>query len=147
MKSFTHAQGDAAARRLDALPEKPAHVHGVNVREAMKSMQPQIIDAQRKGYAQEEIVRQIAHDGVQISAGMMRYAVRHALEDQQPAQADKGRTITPTAKTNVRSPAKKAGQADITRNEMLSRVIGVAMVSKPIRGFLGFPTSPDTESL
>jgi hypothetical protein len=63
---------------------------------------------------------------------MLRYAVCHALEAQQPAQADKNRTIAATAKTNVRSPATKAGQADIARNEMPSRVIGVAMVSTPI---------------
>jgi hypothetical protein len=76
-----------------------------------------------------------------------RVEIRHTLEAWQPAQADKGRTITATAKTNVPTPAKEAGQADITRNEMPTRVIGVATVSTPIRGFLGFPTSPDAGDL
>jgi hypothetical protein len=75
VKSFTQAQWDAAARRLDALPEKPAHEHRVNVRDAMKSIRSQIIDAQKKGYTQEEIVQQIARDGVEISAATLRYAM------------------------------------------------------------------------
>jgi len=44
VKSFTGAQWDTAARRLNPLPEKPAHKHRVNVRDAMKFMQPQFID-------------------------------------------------------------------------------------------------------
>jgi len=111
------------------------------------SMQPQIIDSQTKGYTQEEIVQHIAQDGVQISASILRYAVRHALGARQPVQADNGRTTTATAKTNVRSPAKKAGQADITRDEMLYRAIGVATASSSIRGPFGFPFSLAAEDL
>lgn len=62
VKSFTHEQWDAAARQLDALPEKPAHELRVNVRDAMKSIRSQIIDARKKGYTQEEIVQQIARN-------------------------------------------------------------------------------------
>ncbi|MGF6956348.1 hypothetical protein [Paraburkholderia youngii] len=108
MKSFTQAQWDAAARRLDALPEKPAHEHRVNVRDAMKSMQTQIIDAQKKGYTQEEIVQQIAQDGVEISAGTLRYAMQRAAKEEKAVQAER-LVATNTAMTASR--VKKGAQA------------------------------------
>ncbi|WP_321810760.1 hypothetical protein [Burkholderia sp. BCC1985] len=147
VKSFTQAQWDAASRRLDDLPDKPAHEHRVNVQDAIKAMHAQIKGAQNKGYTLEEIVQQFARDGVEISASTLRYAMRRALEGGQPVQADKGRTIAATAKTNARPHARKPGQAGITRDKMPSRATGTAAVSAPIRGFLGFPISPDTEDL
>lgn len=120
------------------MPEKPVHEHPINVRDATKSMQPQHrergLPAGRNRPGQCVNQRQ-------------RVEIRHTLEARQPAQADKGRTITATAKTNVPSPAKEAGQADTTPNEMPTRVIDVTTASTPIRGFLGFPTSPDAGDL
>jgi len=107
MKSFTLAQWNAAARRLDALPEKPAHEHRVNVRDAMKSMQPQFIDAQRKGYTQEEIVQQIAQDGVEISASTLRYAMQRAAKEEKAGQAERN-VVTNTAMTSSRVMARTA---------------------------------------
>ena len=108
VKSFTQAQWDAAARRLDALPEKPAHEHRVNVRDAMKSMRSQIIGAQRKGYTQEEIVQQIAQDGVEISAATLRYAMQRAVKEDRSAQTERH----VTKNTDAALPrVKKASQA------------------------------------
>ena len=81
VKSFTQAQWDAAARRLEAQPEKPAHEHRVNVRDAVKSMRSRISDAQRKGYTLDEIVQQLAQEGVDISAGTLRYAMQRAAKE------------------------------------------------------------------
>ncbi|RQT42719.1 hypothetical protein DF050_36700 [Burkholderia cepacia] len=49
VKHFTQAQWDAVARRLDALPPKPANEHHVTVRDAVNAMRLQISGAQQKG--------------------------------------------------------------------------------------------------
>lgn len=151
VKSFTQAQWDAAARRLDALPEKPAHEHRVNVRDAMRSMRPQIIGAQRKGYTQEEIVQQIAQDGVEISAATLRYAMQRAAKEDRSAQTERHATknagaALPRVKKasqarsshtgSARTESQRKGDGGITRPE-----------STPVKGFLGFPIRPDTENL
>ncbi|MGF6551607.1 hypothetical protein [Paraburkholderia youngii] len=151
VKSFTQAQWDAAARRLDALPEKPAHEHRVNVRDAMKTMQPQIIDAQRKGYTQEEIVEQIAQDGVEISASTLRYAMQRAAKEENAVQAQrhvatntavtssrvkKGNQAKPLLSGHARARSQQNGDGGITRPDR-----------KEVQGFLGFPIRPDTENL
>ncbi|WP_368620383.1 hypothetical protein [Paraburkholderia sp. BR13444] len=151
MKSFTRAQWGAAARRLDALPEKPAHEHRVNVRDAMKSMQSQIIDAQRKGYTQEEIVQQIAQDGVEISAGTLRYAMQRAAREEKAVQAER-HVATNIAMTSSRG--KKDNQAKQSHSPHARAGLqqkGDGGTTGPerteVRGFLGFPITPDTENL
>lgn len=151
VKSFTQAQWDAAARRLDALPEKPAHEHRVNVRDAMKFMQPQITGAQRKGYTQEEIVQQIAQDGVEISASTLRYAMQRAAKEEKSVQAGRHTTsntaaaLPRTKKSNQAKPlptgyarggSQQKGDGGVTRPEV-----------RQVKGFLGFPIRPDTENL
>lgn len=89
VKSFTQAQWDAAAHRLDALQEKPVHEHRVNVRDAVKSMRSQISGAQTKGFTLEEIVQQVAPDGVKISASTLRYAMKCAAKEDESASATK----------------------------------------------------------
>jgi hypothetical protein len=151
MKSFTRAQWDAAAHRLAALPEKPAHEHRVNVRDAMKSMQPQIIDAQKKGYTQEEIVQQIAQDGVELSASTLRYAMQRAAKEDESTQTERHvRTRTATASPH----ARKVNQATSSHNGHAhgeSQQKGEGRVTRPkltqVQGFLGFPIRPDTENL
>lgn len=151
VKSFTQAQWVAAARRLDALPEKPAHEHRVNVRDAMRSMRPQIITAQRKGYTQEEIVQQIAQDGVEISAATLRYAMQRAAKEDESVQPKRHATTN----TDAASPrVKKASQARSSntgsaRTELQKRRDGgvTRPESTPVKGFLGFPIRPDTENL
>lgn len=151
VKSFTQAQWDAAARRLDALPEKPPHEHRVNVRDAMKSMRSQIIGAQRKGYTQEEIVQQIAQDGVEMSAATLRYAMQRAAKEESSAQAKRHATTN----TNAALPrVKKAGQArpshtgNARTDSQRKRDGGITTPeSTPVKGFLGFPIRPDTENL
>lgn len=151
VKSFTQAQWNAAARRLDALPEKPAHEHRVNVRDAMKSLQSQVIAAQRKGYTQEEIVQQIAQDGVEISASTLRYAMQCVTKENRSARTERD-AATNTGAASSR--AKKIGQArslntgNARAESQKKRDEGITRSeSAPIKGFFGFPISPDTENL
>ncbi|RZF23712.1 hypothetical protein EVC45_42740 [Paraburkholderia sp. UYCP14C] len=151
VKSFTQAQWDAAARRLDALPEKPAHEHRVNVRDAMKSLQPQIVGAERKGYTQEEIVQQIAQDGVEISAATLRYAMKHAAIEDRSAQAERHATTNtdaalPRVKKASHARSSNTGNARTESQKKRDGAI-TRLESTPVKGFLGFPIRPDTENL
>lgn len=151
VKSFTQAQWDAAARRLDALPEKPAHEHRVNIRDAMKSIRSQIIDAQKKGYTQEEVVQQIARDGVEISAATLRYAMQRAAKEDGTAQTER-RVTTNTGAALPRakkvSQAKSSQTSDARTGSQSKRDGGITRPeSTPVKGFLGFPIRPDTENL
>lgn len=151
VKSFTQAQWDAAARRLDALPEKPAHEHRVNVRDAMKSLQSQVLAAQRKGYTQEEIVQQIAQDGVQISAGTLRYAMQSAAKEIRSTQTERNvATNTGAALPRVKkvSQARSSNTGNASTGSQKKRDGGLTRPeSNPVKGFLGFPIRPDTENL
>ncbi|MFX1674737.1 hypothetical protein PWR63_21170 [Paraburkholderia sp. A2WS-5] len=153
VKSFTRAQWDAAARRLEALPEKAAHEHRVNVRDAMKSIQPQIIDAQRKGYTQEEIVEQIAQDGVEISASTLRYAMQRATKEEKAVQAER-HVATNTAVTSSRvkngnqAKPSHSGHARAGSQQNENEDGGITRPQRTeVQGFLGFPIRPDTENL
>jgi hypothetical protein len=150
VKSFTQAQWDAASRRLDALPEKPAHEHRVNVRDAVKSMQAEISSAQRKGYTLDEIVQQLAQDGVEISASTLRYAMQRATKENRTKQVDMN-TVQSTA------PARRAKKE---RKERTSHAVntlarkthdGGKAVSQQgsmvIRDAFSFEITPDVENL
>jgi hypothetical protein len=151
VKSFTQAQWDAASRRLDALPEKPAHEHRVNVRDAIKSMQAEISSAQRKGYTLDEIVQQLAEDGVEISASTLRYAMQRATKEARTKQMDMN---------NVQSTAP-ATRAKKERKERTSHAVNTPLARKThdggkavsqqgsmvIRDAFSFEITPDVENL
>jgi hypothetical protein len=151
VKSFTQAQWDAAARRLDALPEKPAHEHRVNVRDAMKSLQSQIIGAQKKGYTQEEIVQQIAQDGLEISAATLRYAMQRAAKEGSSTHTERHVTTNTDAtlpRMKKASPGKSSHTGNARSESQKKRDGGITRPeSTPVKGFLGFPIRPDTENL
>lgn len=151
VKSFTQAQWDAAARRLDALPEKPTHEHRINVRDAMKSIRSQIIGAQRKGYTQEEIVQQIAQDGVEISAGTLRYAMQRAAKEDSSAKTERHATTNNDAalpRVKNASQAKSSHTGNARTESQRKRGGGTTRPEcAPVKGFLGFPIRPDTENL
>ena len=114
-------------------------------------MQPQVIGAQRKGYTQEEIVQQIAQDGVEISASTLRYAMQRAGKEDQSTRAERHvKTHTTTASPR----GKKVSQATSSHNghaQAGSRQKGDRGVTKTeltqVQGFLGFTIRPDTENL
>lgn len=155
VKSFTQAQWDAAARRLDGLPEKPAHEHRVNVRDAVKSMRSQITGAQSKGYTLDEIVAQLAQDGVEISASTLRYAMQRAAKEGVANVA--GKRIETTLPTPPRAPSprgRKAGESSRSRMDGAtteSSQDGGRAVNKPgamvIRDAFSFEITPDTDNL
>ncbi|MBC8745927.1 ribosomal protein L18 [Paraburkholderia sp. WC7.3g] len=150
VKSFTQAQWDAASRRLDTLPVKPAHEHRVNVRDAIRSMQAQISSAQKKGYTLEEIVYQLAQEGVEISASTLRYAMQRAAKENRPMQAEA--TAVPGATTATR--AKKGGRerlSDSSSKPAWKTQDGGRAVSQQgsmvIRDAFSFEITPDVENL
>jgi hypothetical protein len=150
VKSFTQAQWDAASRRLDALPEKPAHEHRVNVRDAIKAMQAEIGRAQRKGYTLDEIVQQLAEDGVEISASTLRYAMQRAAKETRTMQVG-------TNGVQVTAPATRAKKERQERTSYAGSKLagktrdGGKAVSQQgsmvIRDAFSFEITPDVENL
>jgi hypothetical protein len=150
VKSFTQAQWDAASRRLDTLPEKPAHEHRVNVRDAIKSMQAQISSARKKGYTLEEIVHQLAQDGVEISASTLRYAMQRAAKESQPVQVEvtavQRATTASRAKKGSQERASHAGSKPAGKTQDGGRAVS-QQGSMVIRDAFSFEITPDVENL
>jgi hypothetical protein len=150
VKSFTQAQWDAASRRLDTLPAKPAHEHRVNVQDAIRSMQAQIRSAQKKGYTLEEIVHQLAQDGVEISASTLRYAMQRAAKENRPVQAEatavRGAATATHAKKGGRGRSTDAGSKPAGKTRDGGRAVS-QQGSMVIRDAFSFEITPDVENL
>ncbi|RKE39425.1 hypothetical protein B0G76_5843 [Paraburkholderia sp. BL23I1N1] len=99
---YTKSQWDAFARTLDALPEKPQAERGLSVREAMKEVRAPIRHAQGKGYALEQIAEQAKRAGIDITAGMIRYALR---SEGKGSRAGKGNSAGSMARPATGAPA------------------------------------------
>ncbi|WP_321807377.1 hypothetical protein [Burkholderia sp. BCC1993] len=151
VKHFTQAQWDAAARRLDALPDKPAHEHRVTVRDAVRSMQSQISGAQQKGYTLDEIVQQLAKDGIDISASTLRYAMKRTAKDRKDEPA---RMARPTAQAIASRRTKQPKQTRLSNVDHVGsrdRQNRERATTKPgtmvIQDAFSFEIAPDTENL
>ncbi|KVW79512.1 hypothetical protein [Burkholderia ubonensis] len=151
VKRFTQAQWDAAARRLDALPDKPAYEHHVTVRDAVQSMQSQIRGAQQKGYTLDEIVRQLAKAGVDISASTLRYAMQRTAKDRRGEPAAKSSLATrKTASPRVsKSKQTRPLRSDHTENQGGRDKARAATQpgTMVIQDAFSFEIVPDTENL
>ncbi|AOK19229.1 hypothetical protein WT26_25110 [Burkholderia cepacia] len=151
VKRFTQAQWDAAARRLDALPDKPAHEHHVTVRDAVQSMQPQIRGAQQKGYTLDEIIQQLAEAGVEISASTLRYAMQRTAKDSRAKLAAKtGQAARTTPSPRTKKPQQtRPPRVDHAQDQ--GRQDGGSAATNPgtmvIQDAFSFEIAPDTENL
>ncbi|WP_217591348.1 hypothetical protein [Burkholderia sp. GbtcB21] len=151
VKHFTQAQWDAVARRLDALPPKPAHEHHVTVREAVNAMRPQINGAQQKGYTFEEIVQQLAEEGFDISASTLRYAMQRVAKNHKSGHAE--RADPPgliTASPRMKQP-KQTRPPTVDQIKNRDRKGSRRTTTKPggmvIQDTFSFEIAPDTENL
>jgi hypothetical protein len=151
VKHFTQAQWDAVARRLDALPPKPAHERHVTVREAVNVMRPQINGALQKGYIFEEIVQQLAKEGVDISASTLRYAMQRVAKDHKAGRVE--RATAPgqaTASPRIKKP-KQTKPPTVDQIENRDRKGSRRTTTKPgamvIQDAFSFEIAPDTENL
>lgn len=149
-KVYTKSQWEAFGRALDALPEKPDTERGVTVRDAMKDMRVRVRTAQTKGYTLEQIAEQAQRQGLDITAGTIRYAlrltgkggssggvVRSALGARAPG-AEKASTVQSHAQdaTSQTKHVRKVGGKTEARPH-----------SGPVQGALGFAIRPDTDDL
>ncbi|RQT41241.1 hypothetical protein [Burkholderia cepacia] len=151
VKHFTQAQWGAVARRLDALPPKPANEHHVTVRDAVSAMRLHINGAQQKGYTFEEIVQQLAEEGVDISASTLRYAMRRVAKDHKAGRAERAVPAgQPTASPRIRKP-QSTKSPDVDHIENRDRQDKGRTTTKPggmvIQDAFSFEIAPDTENL
>jgi hypothetical protein len=66
-KTYTKAQWDEFARRLDALPEKPPSEQRVTVRDAMSKVRAHINGARAKGYSLEQLIDEAKRAGIDVT--------------------------------------------------------------------------------
>ncbi|WP_175838379.1 hypothetical protein [Burkholderia anthina] len=151
VKHFTQAQWDAVARRLDALPPKPAHEHHVTVCEAVNAMRPQINGAQQKGYTFEEIVQQLAEEGVDISASTLRYAMQRVAKSHKTGRVERAAppgqaTTSPRIKKpkQPRPPTVDQIESRDRKDRQRATTNSGGMV---IQDAFSFEIAPDTENL
>ncbi|WP_260434426.1 hypothetical protein [Burkholderia sp. Bp9090] len=150
-KTLYPAQWDAVARRLDALPPKPAHEHHVTVREAVNAMRSQINDAQQKGYTFEEIVRQLTEEGVDISASTLRYAMQRVAKNHKAGRVERAAppgqaTASPRIKKPKKTRPPTVDQID-NRDGKDSRRATTNSGAMVIQDAFSFEIAPDTENL
>lgn len=151
VKHFTQAQWDAVARRLDALPPKSAHEHLITVRDAVQSMQPQINGAQQKGYTFEEIVRQLAEEGVDISASTLRYAMRRVAKDRKTERVKRAAPPGQDGTSPRINKPKQTRPPTVDQVESRDRKDSRRAATNPgtmvIQDAFSFTIAPDTENL
>lgn len=108
-KSYTQAQWDEFARRLDALPEKPPSEQRVTVRDAMPKVRVHINAARAKGYSVEQLIDQAKQVGMDVTASALRYALQDTKKRRAGPQGMAG-TVRPSGKTK-KSPSPPATRA------------------------------------
>ncbi|VWB62783.1 hypothetical protein BLA23254_02910 [Burkholderia lata] len=151
VKHFTQAQWDAVARRLDALPPKPANEHHVTVRDAVNAMRLQISGAQQKGYTFEEIVRQLAEEGVDISASTLRYAMQRVAKEHKAGRVKRAAPpeqdgASPRINKPKQTRAPTVDQVE-SRDRKDSRSAAINSGTMVIQDAFSFAIAPDTENL
>lgn len=149
-KVYTKSQWEAFGRALDALPETPDTERGVTVRDAMKDMRVRVRTAQAKGYTLEQIAEQAQRQGLDITAGTIRYALRSTGKGGSSgggarsaagarAPADE-KTFTAQSRAQDATSQTKHVRKDGGKTEARRQ-------SGPLQGALGFAIRPDTDDL
>ena len=149
-KVYTKSQWEAFARALDALPEKPDTERGVTVRDAMKDMRARVRTAQAKGYTLEQIAEQARQQGLDITAGTIRYALRStgkgsgagSVVRPPPGARATGAEKPSTVQTRVQDATSQTKHVRKDGGKTEARP-----QSGPVQGALGFAIRPDTDDL
>ncbi|MGF6466471.1 hypothetical protein [Paraburkholderia youngii] len=150
VRSFTRGQWEALGRRLDALPEKATSDQPLKVSDGVKSIQKQIGTARERGYTLSELIEEAAQEGIAVSVNSLRYAMRRA---DGKGRIRRGGNEPARANASVAVRGRKPSQADATHDKPPRSGTqqkgdgGVTRPGQPVRGFLGFSISPDTENL
>ncbi|KXU91140.1 hypothetical protein CI15_00675 [Paraburkholderia monticola] len=148
-KIYTKSQWEAFGRALDALPEKPDTERGVTVRDAMKDMRVRVRTALAKGYTLGQIAEQAQQQGLDITAGTIRYALRSTGKGSGAGSVARSagarapgaeKTFTAQSRAQDATYQTKHVRTDGGKTEARPR-------SGPVQGALGFAIRPDTDDL
>ncbi|WP_155630639.1 hypothetical protein [Burkholderia cepacia] len=114
-------------------------------------MQPQISGARQKGYTLDEIVQELAQEGVEISASTLRYAMQCSAKDRRGEPAVKtGPVVRTTASPRIRkSKQTRPSRADHAENQGGRDKARAATQpgTMVIQDAFSFEIAPDTENL
>jgi hypothetical protein len=149
-KVYTKSQWEAFGRALDALPERPDTERGVTVRDAMKDMRVRVRTAQAKGYTLEQIAERAQQQGLDITAGTIRYALRStgkgsgagSVARPAPSARATGAEKTSTVQSREQDIASQSKHVRKDGGKTEARP-----QSGPVQGALGFAIRPDTDDL
>ncbi|REE18389.1 hypothetical protein B0G71_1402 [Paraburkholderia sp. BL27I4N3] len=149
-KVYTKSRWEAFGRALDALPEKPDTERGVTVRDAMKDMRVRVRTAQAKGYTLEQIAEQAQQQGLDITAGTIRYALRSTGKGGSaggaarpaPGACAPGAEKVFTAQSRAQDATSQTKHVRKDGGKTEAR-----LQSGPVQGALGFAIRPDTDDL
>lgn len=148
-KTYTKAQWDEFARRLDALPEKPPSERRVTVRDAMPKVRAHINSARAKGYSLEQLIDQAKQAGIDVTASALRYALQDATKRRASTRRAVGSSHSPGkadqrgAYPVLRKPDQQSSTASGTRMGAGNNKSG----SMVIHDAFSFAITPDTENL
>ncbi|WP_346778061.1 hypothetical protein [Paraburkholderia sp. Ac-20347] len=147
-KGYTKSQWEAFASALDALPEKPDAERSVPVREAMKEIRARVRAAQAKGYTLEQIAEQAKSQGIEITAGTIRYALRAAGKGSG-AGSGSARASSGARATGTVSASSPRAQGDPSHTNQVRKDGGKTVTRQlmPVQGTLGFAIRPDSDDL
>jgi hypothetical protein len=150
-KTYTKAQWDEFARRLDALPEKPPSEKRVSVRDAMPKVRAHINAAREKGYSLEQLIDQAKEVGMDLKASAFRYALHDATKRGAKTRSIAGSQQSPN-KANplvTRSDPRRFGQQSGTSSRAKAKT--EPDNNKPgsmiVHDAFSFEIRPDTENL
>lgn len=149
-KVYTKSQWEAFAHALDALPEKPDTERGVTVRDAMKDMRVRVRTAQAKGYTLEQIAEQAQQQGLDITAGTIRYALRSTGKGNGASSVARPAPGTRAPGAEKAIPAQSRAQDATSQTRHVRKDGGKTEArpqSGPVQGALGFAIRPDTDDL
>ncbi|MGC2961335.1 hypothetical protein ACPUET_15275 [Paraburkholderia graminis] len=149
-KVYTKSQWEAFGRALDALPEKPDTERGVTVRDAMKDMRGRVRTAQAKGYTLEQIAEQAQRQGLDLTAGTIRYALRSTGKGGSTGGIARPASGARTPGAEKVFTAQSRAQDTTSQTKHVRKAGGKTEArpqSGPVQGALGFAIRPDTDDL
>jgi len=148
-KTYTKAQWDEFARRLDELPEKPPSEQRVTVRDAMPKFRAHINAARAKGYSFEQLIDQAKEAGMDLTASALRYALQDTTKRRPHTRRIRGSQQS-ADKANplvTRSDPRRSGQQSGTRSRTKTEPGDITPGSMIVQDAFSFPIRPDTVNL
>jgi hypothetical protein len=150
-KVFPKSTWDRFTQQLDALPERPAAERGLAVREAVRQIASNISAARARGYSLEQIIELAKSNGIDISTGTLKLAMRDARRPSgkpvQPRTSKPAGTTRTVMKRDAAPTAPAARQRGSDKRVATRPAVAVEMATDKQATRATFSVQPDTDDL